>query len=259
MPALIVEREVVGPVLLGELGPLEGRGGREAEEVADHDWRQLGDGGDHCRVACRTGGEIVVPQPFDEVAGAQGATCVSTREKVIGFGGRAGLEHRAGLRAGYVGLDEPGQRRRQQYRVAIDGEEGAGVVQLELGGGDLFDARDGECVEADQGSHDAEFSGHSLVCEASPQLLLVLVVRLEVRRESLAGELCIERSGQFSLREPSDEGVDGLPSGGVLREPQIQILLVQVREGELVLVEPVQQADCGSDVATVGPLSVSLG
>src|SRR5690606_8868229 len=92
----------------------------------------------------------------------------------------------------------------------------------------------------------------SLVCEASPQLLLALVVRLEVRRESLAGELCIERSGQLSLREPSDEGVDGLPSGGVLREPQIQVLLVQVREGELVLVEPVQQEDCGSDVATVG-------
>ncbi|MEV8598768.1 hypothetical protein AB0465_02525 [Streptomyces griseoviridis] len=136
--------------------------------------------------------------------------------------------------------------------MAIDGEEGVGIVQLERGGGDLFDARDGECVKADQGSHDAEFSGQSLVCEASPQLLLVLVVRLEVRSESLAGELCIERSGQFSLREPSDEGVDGLPSGGVLREPQIQVLLVQVQEDELVLVEPVQQEDCSSDVVTVG-------
>ncbi|MEU3862583.1 hypothetical protein AB0F03_35570 [Streptomyces sp. NPDC028722] len=80
----------------------------------------------------------------------------------------------------------------------------------------------------------------------------MLVVRVEVRRESLARKLCLERPGQLSLREPSDEGVDGILSGGVLRKPQIQVLLVQVREGELVLVEPVQQEDGGSDVTTVG-------
>ncbi|MEU2867235.1 transposase [Streptomyces mirabilis] len=68
--------------------------------------------------------------------------------------------------------------------------------------------------------------------------------------ETWWAELCIERPGQLSLREPSGEGVDGISSGGVLRKPQIQVFLAQVRECELVLVEPVQQG--GSDVAAVG-------
>lgn len=85
-----------------------------------------------------------------------------------------------------VVFDEPGELRWQHHRLAVERQVRVVVVPVEMPVGESNSPGDWKGVEADQGTGDALLQRQRGVVEASPELVLVDLLDLEVARE-LAG------------------------------------------------------------------------
>ncbi|MGW5610519.1 hypothetical protein ACWEWI_31430 [Streptomyces sp. NPDC003753] len=149
-------------------------------------------------------------------------------------------------------VDETGELRGEHEGVLLDRQVGVLLVASDVVVGELDDAGQGQRIEPDESSCDADVQGQRGVVEAAQQLVSGLVLGLEVAWELRGWALDDQtRRAEASRRAPAEERDRTGAQGWPVDRPDVQMSLLKPAEAHVLGVEPVQEVDCGEYVAAV--------